>query len=89
MVDGGKNEIIGDVIRLVWFLDFRPKGAFSKSGRYQLVWFQDVLVNADSLCCWESWMEDCCTPNGSAVQEGFAEGIEPPNSVDDIWGTRL
>ena len=29
-------------------------------------------------------MAHCAPPDGSAVQEGFGESIEPPNSVDDI-----
>ena len=34
-------------------------------------------------------MADCATPDGSAVQEGFGEGIEPANSVLKIWGSHL
>ncbi len=34
-------------------------------------------------------MADCATPDGSAVQEGFPEGMEPANSVDNIWGKHL
>ena len=32
---------------------------------------------------------ECRTPDGSDVQEGFAEGIEPPNSVLKIWESNL
>ena len=34
-------------------------------------------------------MADCATPDGSAVQEGFGEGIEPANSVLKIWESHL
>ena len=34
-------------------------------------------------------MAHCVTPDGSAVQEDFGEGIEPANSVDNIWGKHL
>ena len=34
-------------------------------------------------------MADCATPDGSAVQEGFGEGIKPANSVLKIWESHL
>ena len=66
-----------------------PQRGIFEEQPIELLWFQDVLIRTDSLCCWENWMADCCTPDGSAVQEGCGEGIEPANSVLKIWGSHL
>ena len=68
---------------------FAPQGHFRRAGRHYLVGFQPVRPWRHSLCCLESWVDDCATHHGSGIEEVFVRCIEALISAEKLRGTDL